>query len=79
MSTAQILDEIDVLLEEPVIPMYDAATDTSLRDYAERHHVTQKTAQNKLDAGVEKGVLTKHMARNPVTRNQMTVYRKAGG
>ena len=77
MSTAQILDEIDALLDLPVIDEYDPTVEVCLRDYAERHGISEKMAGNRLEAGYKAGVLTRRNVRNPETHNQMRAYRKA--
>ena len=77
MSTAQILDEIDALLDLPVLEEYDPTIEVSGRDYAERHGISEHMAGNRLEAGVKAGVLTRRNVRNPETHNQMRAYRKA--
>ena len=77
MSTAQILDEIDALLELPVLEEYDPSVEVCCQDYAERHGITSHMAGNRLEAGYKAGVLIRRMVRNPETHNPMRAYRKA--
>jgi hypothetical protein len=76
MSTVDILDEIDALLNVSVLDDYDPTVEVSIVDYANHHRMSERMATNRLEKAYKDGLLSRRMVRNPATHNQIRAYRK---